>query len=376
MSNERATILLFEDDDNIVAEFRKRITPDLDGDLELEVFPLNRPPVETDSPYEDRVENAVRKSVYLSRLTLIVTDRDLSTKSEHWRGLSQAAVSAAARKLGVPVACYRKKRPNIADEFTRIPGDGLIELPENVAKRARRTVILARGFVDLALKIADADTKADKKSRRKIEEARASSPGGLLAGVLGQPSASAHFDTFACGDQLAIGEILKISPDDKKISPAIQRRLVAALGVWLADLVMKYPGVLVGTKAAASYLDVAPAVFARKDVQAIFAPSRYVSLPFADEDAPMWWRHLLDEITSENDCVTGLEVCEKKGLKKLKFCPCSVDGKLHAGYFCMATEEPISAENSSGRVKWFPPGADLARLNKATYRKLAPWIGT
>lgn len=377
MSNERAVILLFEDDDDIVADFMRHIEPLLGTDLQLEVFPLGDPPEQGDSPYEDRVESALRKASYLKRLTLIVTDRDLSTKSQHWRGLSQAAVSAAARNLGVPVACYRKKRPDLVDDFKRRPGDGLIELEEKVRPRARSTAILARGFADLAQRIGAPTAQLGKRAKKKEDEARALSPGVLLARVLGQPAAAAHFDTFACGDRTAIEEILRVSGhDDKKMNVASQRRLVAALGVWLADLVMKFPGVLVNTQAAASYLDIDPAVFVRSDVAKIFASARYENLPFADDENPLWWRHLLDDIVASEECSTGLELCEKKGLKKLKFCPCHVDPKLHAGYYCMANEKPISAQKSSGRVKWFPPGADLARLTQTTYRKVAPWIGT
>lgn len=376
MSNERTVVLLFEDDDDIVADFRKHIEPLLGTDLQLEVFPLSDPPEQGDSPYEDRVESAIRKASYLKRLTLIVTDRDLSTKSV-WRGLSQAAVSAAARNLGIPVACYRKKRPDLVDDFKRRPGDGLIELEDKVKPRAKSTAILARGFADLAQRIGAPNAQLAKRAKRKEDEARALSPGVLLARVLGQPAAAAHFDTFACGDRTAIEEILRVSgQDDKKMNVASQRRLVAALGVWLADLVMKFPGVLVNTQAAASYLDIDPNVFVRRDVAKVFAPARYENRPFADDGNPLWWRHLLDDIVATEECSTGLEVCEKKGLKKLKFCPCHVDPKLHAGYYCMANEKPISAQKSSGRVKWFPPGADLARLTQITYRKVAPWIGT
>lgn len=382
-TESKPVVLLFEDDPTIVRDFTKRVKPKLGDAFQFEVFPLNRPPKNSTDPYEDRVVAQIRSSGFYERLVLVVTDRDLSTNSKDWSGLSQTAVSGAAKILGLPVAGYRRAKPNVADEFKRIPGDGLIELSTGLADRARQVAILAKGFVELQARMhthgSTGDTDGEKgitKKRRPPGAAVATSPGALLAGVLQQPAAAAHFDTFACGDQVAIGEILAFSRDVKaRMSEQVQRRLVSALGVWLTDLVMKYPGVLVNQVSAASYLDILPEDFARSDVQNLFKSALYTNQPFEDKESPLWWRHLLDEVMTEGQCSSGLELCEKQGLKKVRYCPCSVDPKRHAGYYCMATLEPISAEKSSGRVKWFPPGADLARLKASIYRKLSPWIG-
>ncbi|WP_334009218.1 hypothetical protein [Burkholderia cepacia] len=382
-TNSTPVVLLFEDDPMIVKDFVKRVKPKLGKACQLEVFPLDQAPENSRAPYEDRVEAWIRASGFYDRLVLLVTDRDLSANSKDWNGLSQTAVSGAAKVLGLPVAGYRRAKPNPVDEFKRIPGDGLIDLSPDITVRAAQVASLAKGFVDLQARIQkwhdgpdEATQGKGAKKRRPAGAATATSPGALLAGVLQQPAAAGHFDTFACGDQVAIGEILKFSQDSKaRMSVHVHRRLVAALGVWLTDLVMKYPGVLVNTVAAASYLDIHPDDFVRVDVQKLFKAALYTNLPFEDRDAPLWWRHLLDEILAEAQCSSGVEFCEKRGLKKVRYCPCSVDSKLHAGYYCMATHQPISAEKSSGRVRWFPPGADLARLQASTYRKLAPWIG-
>ncbi|MCK4153489.1 hypothetical protein [Ralstonia pseudosolanacearum] len=381
-ANSTPIVLLFEDDPSIVKDFVKRVKPKLGKACQLEVFPLDESPENSRAPYEDRVEAWIRKSGFYERLVLLVTDRDLSANSKDWSGLSQTAVSGAAKVLGLPVAGYRRAKPNPVDEFKRIPGDGLIDLSPDIVVRAAQVASLAKGFIDLQKRIkewhdgSDDAGKTAPKKRRPAGAAAVTSPGALLAGVLHQPVAAAHFDTFACGDQVAIGEILKFSQDSNaRMSAHVQRGLVAALGVWLTDLVMKYPGVLVNEIAAASYLDIHPEDFARVDVQKLFKGALYTKLPFEDSDARLWWRHLLDEILAAAECTSGLELCEKRGLSKVRYCPCSVDPKLHAGYYCMATNQPISAEKSSGRVRWFPPGADLARLQASTYRKLAPWIG-
>jgi hypothetical protein len=60
---------------------------------------------------------------------------------------------------------------------------------------------------------------------------------------------------------------------------------------------------------------------------------------------------------------------------RVKECKCSVDNTSRAGYYCMITEKPVSDKNSKGNISWFPSGADLARIAKPEFDKLAPWIG-
>lgn len=375
MANEKTTILLFEDSDKLFKKFEKAVGHYLGDDLRFERFDLTAKPHAESGTYEDRLSAELLKRPDYSQLTLVVTDRDLSTASPQWRGLSEASVSRAAKALGIPVACYRESRDDTEDRLRRIAGDGLIELPPLMEDRGRKVAVLARGFVKLDAMVHSENALAPKKSKRS-SPTLPSSPGALLASILGQPVIAPRLDTFACRDETAIAEIVRASGEKQNVTPAIKRRLIVALGVWLADLVMVYPGILLNETAAASYLDIDPVSFKRDDVRKVFAGAQYKNLPFADDEAPMWWRHLLDDVVTEEGVETGLEACKKKGLKRLKFCRCSIDPTLHAGYYCMASFEPLSAKNSSGRVRWFPQGADLARLTKRTYQKLGPWIGS
>lgn len=373
MPTEKSIILLFEDGNALFNKFKKAVTPHLGRDLKFERFDLNAKPHSETGTYEDRLAHELSRRADFSKIELIVTDRDLSTASEYWRGLSEASVSRAAKHLGIPVACYREAKNDTEDRLRRIAGDGLIELPVLMADRGKKVAVLARGFVQLH-KLVHAENAAPGKKPKKAAPALPSSPGALLATVLDQPVIAPRLDTFACRDETAIAEIIRASKGI--LTEPIKRRLIVALGVWLADLVMVYPGILLNETAAASYLDIAPNSFKRKDVRTVFEAARYKDLPFSDDAAPMWWRHLLDDVVTEEAVQTGLEACNKKGLQRLQFCPCSVDETLHAGFYCMATFAPLSAQKSSGRVRWFPQGADLARLTKKTYQKLGPWIGS
>lgn len=373
MASNKSIILLFEDDSALVAQFKSAVKPLLGTKLALEAFPFSQEPVHKSGTFEDQLEIELKRREDFSRIVLIVTDRDLSAGANHWRGLSEAAVSRAARAHGLPVACYRQANTGAEDRLRRAAGDGLIELPKDMVGRARHVVALAKGFIELQRLMEGRKASAKKK---RASQSIDTSPGMLLARILGQPVVASRLDTFACRDETAIAEIMRASGAGDNLSAEQKRRMVVALGVWLADLVMVYPGVLLNEVAAASYLDIDPASFRRSEVRALFASAEYSKLPFADDGAPLWWRHLLDDVLLAAECESGLDVCKKMGLRRVKFCPCSVDPKLHAGYYCMATFKPLSGENSSGRVKWFPQGADLARINKRTYLKLAPWIGS
>lgn len=385
----KRSIVLFEDDRKIADDLQRQIRPYLKRDFDFKIFPLHQDPTSAKGPYEDRLVLALKDKSF-GDIVLLVTDRDLS--AANWGGLSEVAVASAAATLGLPVACYRQFKPQPEIDLQRIPGDGKIELPADAKDRASRIVTIAKGFVDLEKLLVDTQVPQKPPNKGKSKSAKAggvaaspiqrsaaalTTPGALMARVLGQPDVATHFDLFACGDQRAIAEILKgQKPDGDALDHVTRRRVVVAMGVWLADLVMAYPGLLVNEVAAASYLDIHKNDFSKAEVRQLFESARYVKMPFADDGQPMWWRHLLDNLLNSAAAVTGRDLCNERGLKRIRFCPCSVDKKLHAGYYCMDRNEPLSEEESAGRVSWFPVGADLARLSKQTYRALAPWMGS
>lgn len=375
MPDKKPVIVLFEDDDQISGPFVKAIQKALGTTMKVELFPLAAEPKNLKGTFDDRLVLELKARKDFHDIVLLVTDRDLSTAARYWGGLSESSVSKAARELGLPLACYRKTSDRPEDQLRRVAGDGLIELPIETKARAEKIASLARGFIKLRKLLGDREPKAISKTSASYY---AASPGAVLAEALGQPSVASRLDTFASGDANAISEIIRVSTrkDDSRFLAEDKRRMVVALGVWLADQIMVYPGVLLDTTAAASYLNIDPKSFEKDEVRAVFKKALFSSkLPFADTKSPYWWRHLLDDIVLDNECKNGLDLCKKKGIKNVTFCPCSLEPTLPAGYVCMATGKPISEQNSSGRIRWFPIGADLARINKKIHAKLAPWIG-
>jgi hypothetical protein len=49
-------------------------------------------------------------------------------------------------------------------------------------------------------------------------------------------------------------------------------------------------------------------------------------------------------------------------------------GENKLWYYCVVNNEPIAAEDARGPFDWIPRGADICRIKKDTYDKLAPWL--
>jgi len=183
-------------------------------------------------------------------------------------------------------------------------------------------------------------------------------------------------DSYACGDQRVVAEFLAASADGAK-APNLRarRRFVIALGVWIVDVVLRYPGVLLDEVAAASYLDIHPNDFGLPSVRTLFRSAIWRNAPFVDADKPRWWRLRLDDLLARNGVQLGLDLAKKKIKPGLRYCPCHVDASLHAGYYCMVTQKPVSQEHSVGPISWFPPGAELARITRDIFDQVGPWLG-
>jgi hypothetical protein len=128
---------------------------------------------------------------------------------------------------------------------------------------------------------------------------------------------------------------------------------------------------LVGEVPAASYLNIDPKDFVKGNVQKLFQKAKYRG-PFSDLHN-WWWRHQLEDMLTQNKCDDGFALAKKNRLS-VHQCKDSQTGD-RAGYYCMVTGEPVSADNSKSEISWFPSGADLARIRLDKYKELAPWVG-
>ncbi|MBA4681350.1 hypothetical protein DP090_005970 [Pseudomonas sp. MDMC216] len=344
-------VLLFEDTlDNAIS-----LGDNLAGveDYEFRLFE----PQDIDSN-ESFVQRLTAELKHYSNILLIISDMDLS-KTDRFKGLNDAVVLRVAQELGIPTAYYSTALGGTEGHRLDQAGDGRILLGSTDYKEiAHRVDVLAKGFLRI-------NNKMQELARGS---SRPASPAMLVAELIGRTETADRVNLYLSGDQRMAAEILSSPKNDEKLI-----RHSTIFGTWIYDSLMRYPGVLLNSTAAASYLNVSLADFANEKIQQLFEFALY-SGPFVDDERPLYWRDLLDNLIADEDVDDGLMLVRKQGFEA-KPCMCSVDNTLEAGYYCMVTEAPVSFDKSVGNISLFPPGADLARLAEPIYEELSPWIG-
>jgi hypothetical protein len=352
-------VLLFEDDQNNGARIATAIKKALGTKLTFLRFD-DRSDRKGKGTYEDDLYQQLSAVKYRS-LCLIVSDRDLS-KSQRYPGLSEAVVSKVAARLGVAVCVYAAGQEDTVLERQKSGGDGRIILDSaDTAVMAKRVAALAEGFRFIRLKMRSVALSTATKG-----------PGTLLAKTLGRPDVADHLSLYMTGDQRMIVELMpsKATRRGKRNDP----RLPTALGSWLYDSVLRFPGLLVDGVSAASYLNIDVDSFRQPDVRRLFSAALYRG-PFADSSDPRWWRDRIDDLLQKNGASDGRVLARQRLGRTLKPCQCSVDPSLRAGFYCVISRQPVSREKSQGNISWLPRGADLSRVREDLFAELEPWIG-
>jgi hypothetical protein len=181
---------------------------------------------------------------------------------------------------------------------------------------------------------------------------------------------------YTRGDQRMIAGVTPSDPKKPGQTADDVRSVALALGVWLYDSILRFPGVILDFTSTASFLGIEPNALKEADVQAVFKEALYKG-PFAETAEPRWWRHRLVELLNRNNVSDhdGALLVKNETRKTVKPCACSYDKKAPAGYFCVMTETPVCDEHSVGQVSWLPRGADLARVRTDLYEQIGPWVG-
>jgi len=357
-------IVLFEDTQQTRSDVLQSLTTHTRPDGNVVPFEgarFTESPSERERMYEARLEQILSKPPY-DGATLIVADRDLSKSLDsNFVGLSVNAVAAAAQKLSIPICSYARQ-PELDDYEWRgrwEEGHIVLSFSEGEAELARRAALAARGFAEIGRQLPQ--IIADKSNK---------SPARVLAALLGKPEYADKVALYGVGDQNRISEVLAKGKDTAQ---QVQR-MTHFLGYWLWDSLLRYPGILVNEVAAASHLNIDTEAFHAANVQTIFQEALYHG-PFADPSRPQWWRGMLDDIVSGDNCADGLELVHAKVNSAIERSKCCVDPSKSAGYYCIISRKPVSLENSKGGISWFPRGADLTRVSNPMFEEYGPWLG-
>ena len=314
--------------------------------------------------FEERLETDLLKEPN-APIDLIVADRDLSSYTPHYTGLSESTVRRVADMIGVPECGYARGERADDDEYikrgeqrescirlSRKPGDDAF---------AKQVVAIGNGFVEITKKLSEIKESATRKS-----------PGRMLASVLGKPEYAEKISLFASGDQGRLGALAAVR--DTKEAGERNRRLACVLGYWLWDSVLRFPGVVLNEVAASSYLNIKLSEFReKKNIQELFAGAIYAG-PFAGAKPTLWWRGMLEDLVAEAGVTDGRAYAMKQLGTEIARSECCEDATKPAGYYCFLSDRPVSLENSKPGLPWFPRGADLARVCKSRYEEDEPWL--
>lgn len=296
---------------------------------------------------------------------LIVADRDLSGYSKEFVGLSEYTVRHVADRLGIPECGYaRGERPD-DDEYIQQAEQKeaciRISIKPGMDILAKQVVAIGQGFSTIG-----------KRLTAFLKEKRKTTPGTLLAHILDKPDYADKISLFASGDQNRLASLAAVHRT--KDAQERERWLSCLIGYWLWDSVLRFPGVVLNSVAASSYLNIHDAEFqADEKLKGLFSGALYTG-PFAGAVEPLWWRGIIDDQLAESGCSDGKALAEKKLGREVRRSECVEDATKPAGYYCVLTKRPVSLENSRPGLPWFPRGADLARVSKKKYDEEGPWM--
>ncbi|MCF7823043.1 MAG: hypothetical protein K9N35_02630 [Candidatus Marinimicrobia bacterium] len=356
------SIILFEDDISRRDQIHKALSRSVDKNVKIKLID-GEIDFQRNITYESLIKDML--SEIKPGEALIVCDKDLSGLGK-FLGLSGTVVAAVADELGFPICLYaRGTGEQEGEEFLRSlsPWEKkrIILDSRDVETLVAQSLNLFKGFQWI------------NNEYRDLSLAQASSPPKALANLLGVPEVEEQIALYGSGEQGLLEEIMPFIGDNHASSKAnITGRMVRVLGNWLYTSILRFPGLLVNQIAAASYLNINVDAFKDDSVQDLFKIAQYNG-PFSGANNKYWWRHKLDDLLLEEKCPDGNAYANYKG-KKVDPCLDEVTN-TEAGYYCMVTRKPVSAENSKGGISWFPAGANLSRIRIDKFDELAPWLG-
>ena len=301
---------------------------------------------------------------------LVLLDSDLSRVRN---GLSQSMCRNAFQRLGVPVCRYKKKHSTT--ELARyqdlkrlaVEGASAIWVPSELLKG--RTA-LSSGLVPwLHAVAAGFDWIRERLRNSDRDSTRTLGPADLLALLLERPGLRGDLLGYTAQNLFFFGA--PIGDDEMGDDTALFDQIEATrIGYWLLNCIIAFPGPILVPAAAAAYLNLKVESFALEPVQRLIASARYQG-PFADVSGGLFWRDELGRLLDGwgGDIAAAGEV----GGVELKRVDSTDVGS--AAYYCLVTQQPISADEAAMNPDWIPVGAQLARIRQESFEKLGPMLG-
>lgn len=295
-------------------------------------------------------------------IACVVIDHDLSNLTGI--RISESVIANACKKESIPICTYHRQ-----------------PTPKTESQNLRNSVNQARSFsieIDISdlnnasheiLNITNGFNLLKNSINSKDISELSGGPAATIASILEKSELESFFSRYTSSSTLA-SDVIK---HDKEYEDPeyIKSKIPFILGCWLYNYILPFPGIILNNIAAASYINLEVNDFIEN--QSLFINAKYNG-PFS-ENTSYWWRYDLDKILVENDCEDGVEFLEKNNIKNASPCKCSVTNESPAGFYCLVQKAPISLEASIGNISWIAEGADLCRISKQIYYRLAPMMG-
>lgn len=359
MANKR--VILFEDSEDYAAQVSPRLTAalaDRGGEVVL---------VKHDGfPSLDKmlIEDAIYEELDGKKAFFCVADRDLTKIA---RGLSEEGVARACQASAVPECRYgRQRKEKDRERLLRLVRESapfaIDVTTDDLDQFTAQVVDLFSGFSWLYDRLLALEPQALIRN----------SPETLLMGVLGKPNYESYAGLYGSPRLPDYREKLV-----ENIDHEMRARFKAhALGYWLKQRIMAFPGLLLHASAAAAYLDISPTDFDEASVAAQFRDAVYDG-PFAGANR-YWWRPAIDKILLERK-QNGWDIAKAALGRDPARSACSEDhaAEAHgssARYYCIVKEQPVCDVHSVGGFQWMPAGADMARVRKSVWEQDEPWL--
>ncbi|MBJ9947806.1 hypothetical protein I5729_01575 [Acinetobacter bereziniae] len=369
-------ILLIDDKSNIPKDLKNaiiRIDPNLEHIIDvwspdnesnlLDLYITNKGNPSRDSGAD---EDIWRRVLEQQEVEMVVIDHDLSSLKVR---ISESAITNACKQLAIPVCTYHRKPPqndsqNLKDRVNQARSFSIeIDIDEDThyERCALEIIDVFYGFKSISEEFSKLDANTLQGGPAKI-----------ISVILKKPQLESLFARYTSSSTLA-ADIIQYDEDapEDQISDILNKRIPFILGCWLYNYVLPFPGIILNTIAAASYINLNVSQFQENSNE--FESAKYDG-PFS-KNFSFWWRHDLDQILFDADAEDAVNYLNNKGKIGILPCKCSVDNESDAGYYCIVKKLPISHTESIGHLSWIPQGADLCRINKKIYRRLAPMMG-
>lgn len=368
-------IILIDDKPDMQSALSEALKPFLNSEYEIEPW-LTETALSNYECYIDKLNNESNADedvwfrYFNSRndIAIVVADHDLSS----YQGvrISESSIADACRQSSTPICTYHRA------PSTKTAGQSLrgiygqtksfsitLEMSGGEeASAARQIISLANGFKIITEKFASTDKEIKKLG-----------PPAILASILDRPGLTNTFALYASGPSLASDAIYHIAQSNKQrdsVTEDLNERLPFILGCWLSNYILPFPGVILNSKAAASYINIDTKHFITNSDR--FESARYRG-PFSDNEC-YWWRTDLEQILIDSDVEDGIAYLEQFGIRA-EPSVCIATKSSPAGYYCIVQKEPISLGASIGNLGWIPQGAVLSRIDQTIYDSVAHMMG-